>query len=50
MRLHTKVTKGPGGPAAGLAMVFKLLQAAQEPWGYVNGAHLVSRVASDFTV
>ena len=43
MRLRTKVTKGPGSRAAGLAMVFKLLQAAQEHWRYVNGPHLVAR-------
>src|SRR5512142_1372137 len=30
VRLRTKVTKGPGSRAAGLAMVFKLLEAAQE--------------------
>ena len=44
VRLRTKVTKGPGSRAAGLAMVFKLLQAAQEHWRYVNGAHLVALV------
>ncbi len=44
VRLRTKVTKGPGSRAAGLAMVFKLLEAAQEHWRYVNGAHLVALV------
>ncbi len=44
VRLRTKVTKGPGSRAAGLAMVFKLLQAAEEHWRYVNGAHLVPLV------
>jgi putative transposase len=44
VRLRTKVTKGPGGRAAGLAMVFKLLEAAEEHWRYVNGAHLVALV------
>ena len=34
VRLRTKVTKGPGSRAAGLAMVFKLLEAAQEHWRY----------------
>lgn len=44
VRLRTKVTKGPGSRAAGLAMVFKLLEAAQEHWRYINGAHLVPLV------
>lgn len=44
VRLRTRVTKGPGSRAAGLAMVFKLLEAAQQHWRYVNGAHLVALV------
>jgi transposase-like protein len=44
VRLRTRVTKGPGSRAAGLAMVFKLIEAAQERWRYVNGAHLVALV------
>jgi hypothetical protein len=31
------VTKGPGSKQAGLAMVFKLLQAAEGRWRAVNG-------------
>ena len=31
VRLRTKVTKGPGSRAAGLAMAFKLIEAAQGP-------------------
>ena len=31
VRLRTKVTKGAGSRAAGLAMAFKLLEAAQGP-------------------
>jgi transposase-like protein len=31
VRLRTKVTKGPGSRAAGLAMVFKLIEAASGP-------------------
>ena len=42
VRLRTKVTKGPGSRAAGLAMVFKLIEAAEDRWRYVNGAHLVA--------
>ena len=44
VRLRTKVTKGPGSRAAGLAMVFKLIEAAQNRWRAVNGAHLVALV------
>ena len=44
VRLRTKVTKGPGSRAAGLAMVFKLVQAAGERWRYVNAPHLVTLV------
>ncbi len=41
---HTKVTKGPGSRAAGLAMAFKLIEAAQDRWRAVNGPHLVALV------
>jgi transposase-like protein len=44
VRHRTKVTKGPGSRAAGLAMAFKLIQAAQHRWRAVNGAHLVPLV------
>ena len=44
VRLRTRVTKGPGSKAAGLAMAFKLLEAAQERWRAVNGPHLVALV------
>lgn len=44
VRLRTKVTKGPGSRAAGLAMAFKLIEAAEDRWRYVNGAHLVALV------
>jgi len=44
VRLRTRVTKGPGSRAAGLAMVFKLIEAASERWRYVNGPHLVTLV------
>ena len=38
VRLRTKVTKGPGSRAAGLAMAFKLIESAQARWRAVNGA------------
>ena len=44
VRLRTKVTKGPGSKAAGLAMAFKLIEAAQDRWRAVNGPHLVALV------
>jgi transposase-like protein len=44
VRLRTRVTKGPGSKAAGLAMAFKLLEAAQDHWRAVNGPHLVALV------
>jgi len=37
VRLRIKVIKGPGSRAAGLAMVFKLIEAGSERWRYVNG-------------
>jgi len=44
VRLRTKVTKGPGSRAAGLAMAYKLIEAAQDRWRSVNGPHLVALV------
>src|SRR6266498_1239249 len=44
VRARTRVTKGPGTRDMGLAMVFKLLQAAQGRWRAVNGPHLVALV------
>jgi transposase-like protein len=44
VRLQTKVTKGPGSRAAGLAMAHKLIDAAQARWRAVNAPHLVTLV------
>jgi transposase-like protein len=44
VRARTRITKGPGNKDAGLAMVFKLLQAAEGRWRAVNGPHLVALV------
>ncbi|TDC65770.1 IS256 family transposase [Micromonospora sp. KC207] len=44
VRHRTKVTKGPGSKAAGLAMAFKLIEAAQQRWRAVNAPHLVALV------
>ena len=44
VRHRTKVTKGPGSKAAGIAMAFKLIEAAQARWRAVNAPHLVALV------
>ena len=44
MRHRTKVTKGPGSRAAGLAMAYKLIESAQARWRAVNAPHLVALV------
>jgi putative transposase len=44
VRLRTRVTKGPGSRAAGLAMVFKLLLTAEQGWRKLNGSELVPLV------
>jgi len=49
VRLRTKVTKGPGSRAAGLAMAFKLLDAAQDRWRAINGPELVALVRAGAT-
>ncbi|WP_063043777.1 IS256 family transposase [Nocardia pseudovaccinii] len=44
VRLRTKVTKGPGSRAAGIAMAYKLIEAAQARWRKVNAPELVALV------
>jgi transposase-like protein len=44
VRHRTKVTKGPGSRAAGLAMAFKLIESAQARWRAVNAPQLVALV------
>jgi transposase-like protein len=44
VRHRTRVTRGPGSRAAGLATAFKLLEAAQARWRAVNAPHLVALV------
>jgi transposase-like protein len=41
VRLRTKVTKGPGSSAAGIAMAYKLIDAAQARWRALDAPHLV---------
>ncbi|MEU4411292.1 IS256 family transposase [Streptosporangium sp. NPDC023963] len=49
VRHRTKVTKGPGSRAAGLAMAFKLIESAQARWRAVNAPHLVALVRTGAT-
>jgi transposase-like protein len=49
VRLRTKVTKGPGSRAAGLAMAYKLIEQAQTRWRAVNAPHLVALVRAGVT-
>ena len=49
VRLRTKVTKGHGSKAAGLAMAFKLIESAQRRWRMVNAPHLVAFVRAGAT-
>ena len=44
VRLRQRVTKGAGSRSAGLAMAYKLLDAAEERWRRVNAPHLVAIV------
>lgn len=44
VRHRTKVTKGPGSRAAGLAMAFKLIESAQAHRRAVNAPRLVALV------
>jgi transposase-like protein len=49
VRLRQRVTKGAGSREAGLAMAFKLVQAAQDRWRKVNAPHLVALVRAGAT-
>jgi transposase-like protein len=49
VRHRTKVTRGPGSRAAGLAMAFKLIESAQDRWRCVNAPHLVALVRAGAT-
>jgi hypothetical protein len=44
VRHRTKITRGHGSRAAGLAMAFKLIEAAQDRWRAVNAPPLVALV------
>jgi transposase-like protein len=49
VRHRSKVTKGPGSRAAGIAMAYKLIEAAQARWRAVNAPHLVALVRAGAT-
>ncbi len=49
VRLRQRVTKGPGSRAAGIAMAFKLMLAAQQRWRRINGHELVALVRAGAT-
>jgi transposase-like protein len=49
VRLRTKVTRGAGSRKAGLAMAYKLLDAAQSRWRRINGHELVPLVRAGAT-
>lgn len=49
VRLRTKVTRGAGSRKAGLAMAYKLLDAAQDRWRRINGHELVPLVRAGAT-
>ena len=49
VRLRTRVTRGAGSRKAGLAMAYKLLDAAQVRWRRINGHELVPLVRAGAT-
>jgi transposase-like protein len=49
VRLRTKVTRGAGSRQAGMAMAYKLLDAAQARWRRINGHELVPLVRAGAT-
>jgi transposase-like protein len=51
IRARTDITKGPGSRQAGLAMIYKLMEAAEGRWRKLTGAHLVAlvRAGAEFT-
>jgi hypothetical protein len=44
VRHRTKITKGSRSRSAGIAMAYKLIEAAQSRWRAVNAPHLVALV------
>ena len=44
VRARTDITKGPGNRQAGVAMIYKLLEAAEGRWRRLNGYQLIPMV------
>ena len=44
MRNRSRITKGPGSRAAGIAMAYKLIEAAQSRWRAVNASRPMALV------
>ena len=49
VRARMDITKGPGSRQAGLAMIYKLMEAAEGRWRRLNGHHLVALVRAGVT-
>ena len=49
VRARTDITKGPGSRQAGVAMIFKLMEAAEGRWRRLNGHHLIALVRAGAT-
>ena len=49
VKARTRRTRGAGSRAAGLAMAFKLIEAAEQRWRRVNAPHLVAAVLHGVT-
>jgi len=47
VRARTDITKGPGSREAGVAMIYKLLEAAEGKWRRLNGYRLVPMVRAE---
>jgi putative transposase len=50
VRARTDITKGPGSRQAGLAMIFKLMEAAEGRWRKLTGAYLVALVRAELSL
>jgi putative transposase len=44
VRANTDITKGPGSREGGVAMIYKLLEAAEGRWRRLNGYRLIPLV------
>jgi putative transposase len=50
VRARTDITKRPGSRQAGLAMIFKLMEAAEGRWRKLTGAYLVALVRAELSL